>query len=53
MEILNNIWTFLNTPNEVFIKWMSIPVLLLIETPIVMYIFIYALNVVATKTQKL
>ena len=53
MEILNNIWNFMNTPNQAFIDWMSIPILLFIETPIIMYMFIYGLNIKASKKQKI
>ena len=53
MEILNNIWNFMNTPNQAFIDWMSIPIVSLIEMPLLMYMFIYALNISATKKQKI
>lgn len=53
MEILNNIWTALTTPNEMFITITSIPVILFIEMPLLMYMFIYGLEITATKKQKI
>lgn len=52
MEILNNIWTALMMPNEELMKLFLIP-LSFIEIPLVMYLFIYALGISATKKQKL
>ena len=34
MNVLNNIWLALSTPNEELIKLFSIPLLMLIETPL-------------------
>ena len=52
MEILNNIWTALSTPNEGLINILFIP-LSFIENILIMYLFIYLLNINATKKQKL
>ena len=53
MEILNNIWIALSTPNEQLLKWMSIIILPLIEMPLTMYMFIYSLKLFVSKKQKL
>ena len=53
MEVLNNVWTALTTPNEGLINVSSIFILFFIETPLVMYMFIYALNITASKKQKI
>ena len=53
MEILNNVWTFLNTPNETFINYSSIPIMCLVEIPLIMYMFIYVLNIQSTKRQRI
>jgi len=53
MEFLNNIWTFLNTENAEFINISSIPILFFIEIPLTMYMFIYALNIPASRRQKI
>ena len=53
MEILNNVWTALSTPNEGLINISSVPIILFIETPLIMHMFIYALNIITTKKQKL
>ncbi len=34
MDILNNIWTAISTPNELLIKILSVPLLLFIEAPL-------------------
>lgn len=52
MEVLNNVWTALTTENEWLINISSIPILLFVETPLIMYMFIYALNISASKKQK-
>lgn len=52
MEVLNNVWTALSTPNEGLIKISSIPIVLFIENPLIMYMFIYSLNINANKNQK-
>lgn len=52
MEFLNNVWSALSTQNVTFTTWMSIPLLFLVEIPLIMYMFIYALNIPATRTQK-
>ena len=52
MEILNNVWTALSTPNEELMKILTIPPFF-VEIPLIMYIFIYALNITATRKQKL
>ena len=52
MELLNNVWTALTTPNEGLMKWMELP-LFFIEVPLIMYMFIYALNISAKRKQKI
>ena len=53
MEILNNIWSALTTENLELINITSIPVSIFIEAPLIMYMFIYALNISATRKQKI
>ena len=52
MEILNNIWNAISTPNEGLINIVSIP-LMFLELTLIMYTFIYLLNIKATKKQKI
>ena len=52
MEMLSNVWTALSTPNEELMNILKIP-LFFIEAPLIMYMFIYALNITATKNQKI
>ena len=51
MELLNNVWTALSTPNEGLMEILKIP-LFFIEIPLIMYMFLYALNISATWKQK-
>ena len=51
MEILNNVWAALSTPNERLMEFLTVPPFF-IEIPLIMYMFIYALNISATKKQK-
>ena len=43
MEVLNNIWTAISTPNEGFIDIIAIPATLL-ENILIMYLFLNILN---------
>jgi len=52
MEIFNNIWTALSTPNESVIKFLCIP-LTFIENTLIMYLFMYILNIKTTKNKKI
>ena len=52
MEILNNIWTAISTPNEELINILVIP-LIFIENILITYLFINFLNIKATRNQKL
>ena len=52
MEIFNNIWTALSTPNEGLVNIILI-ICSIFETIIVMYLFIYILNIKASKRQKI
>ena len=52
MEIFNNIWTALSTPNESVIKFLCIP-LTFIENTLIMYLFMYILNIKTTKNTKI
>ena len=52
MEVLNNVWTALTTPNEGLINVSSIPIICFIELPLIMYMFIYFLNISANKYKK-
>lgn len=51
MEIFNNIWTALSTPNELIMSIVYIP-FTFIESTIIMYLFLYILNIKADKRQK-
>ena len=53
MEILNNVWTALTTENEGLIKISSVFILPFIELPLIMYMFMYILNINATRKQKI
>ena len=53
MEMLNNVWTALSTPNEELINISSVPILCFIELPLIMYMFLYALNISSSKRQKI
>ena len=53
MEILNNIWSALTTENSELINITFIPLSFLVEVPLIMYMFIYTLNISANKKQKL
>lgn len=52
MEIFNNIWTALSTPNEGLISFLCIP-LTFIENTLIMYLFIYIINMKSTKWKKI
>lgn len=52
MEILNNIWTALTTPNEGLIKCLLIPANIL-ETIITMYLFLNITDMKSTRKQKI
>ena len=52
MEILNSVWTALSTENEGLIKIVSIP-LFFIEIPLIMYMFIYTLDIHTNKKQRI
>lgn len=52
MEVLNNVWTALTTENEGLMKILTIPPLF-IEIPLIMYMFIFILQLSATKAQKI
>ena len=52
MELLNNIWTAISTPNEGFIDIIAIPATLL-ENILIMYLFLYILNINSSKQQKI
>ncbi len=51
MEILNNIWNTLCTPNILLINMISIP-LILIEVTLNMFLFLSIMNFTSTKKQK-
>ena len=52
MEILNNLWVAISTPNESLLNILSIP-LFFVEVFIVMHLFLTIMNINATKKQKL
>ena len=52
MELLNNIWNALTTPNECLIDILSIP-FAIIENILLMLLFLSILNINATKKQKI
>ena len=51
MEILNNLWLTISTPNEELTSLMMIPITFL-ENFLIMYLFISILNIESTKRQK-
>ena len=51
MELLNNIWMALSTPNQNLLNFLYIP-LTIIEILLTMYIIIYSLNIFPNKKQK-
>lgn len=51
MEILNNLWLAVSTPNEELTSLMMIPITFL-ENFLIMYLFISILNIESTKRQK-
>ena len=53
MEILNNIWLALNTPNELLVRLLSVPLLFLVEMPLSFYLIISVFNIEYTKKQKI
>lgn len=52
MEILNNIWNAISTPNEGLLTIVSIP-LMFLEVTLAMYLFMYLLNIKGNKKQKI
>lgn len=52
MEVWNNIWTAISTPNEGLTSILAFP-LFFIENTLIMYFFIYILDVRASRKQKL
>ena len=52
MELLNNIWNALTTPNETLISILSIP-FTIIENTLLMLLFLSILNINATRKQKI
>ena len=52
MEVLNNIWTAISTPNEGLVDILLIPAGIL-ENLLIMYLFICILNISCTKKQKI
>lgn len=52
MEILNNIWTILNTPNQELVNILLIPIGI-IEIFLTMLLFLSIFNIKATKKQKI
>ena len=52
MEILNNIWMALSTPNEGLLNVITIP-LFFVENYLILTLFISILNFNATKKQKI
>lgn len=52
MEILNNIWMAISTPNEGLLNILTIP-LFFVENYLIMVLFISILNIKSTLTQKL
>ncbi len=52
MEIFNNIWTALSTPNEELVNILLIPCAF-IENIFIMYLFLYIFSIPATRKQKI
>lgn len=53
MNVLNNIWLALSTPNETLISIFSIPFIFLIEMPLSFYLICNLLNIQYTKKGKI
>ena len=51
MDILNNIWTAISTPNEGLISVLSIPMTLLIEIPLTFWLIVTIFNISYSKKQ--
>lgn len=45
MEILNNIWTAISTPNENLLSILSIPLLFFIEMPLTFLLIVTVFNI--------
>ena len=52
MEILNNVWTALSTPNEGLMRIVTAP-FMFVEVTLIMYMFLYILNISSNKSQKI
>ena len=53
MNVLNNIWLALSTPNEELVKFFSIPLLMLIEAPLSLALISIIFNIKFETKQKL
>ena len=53
MDILNSIWTAINTPNELLIKILSIPLLIFIEAPLTFSLISNFFNIKFNNYQKI
>ena len=53
MNVLNNIWLALSTPNEELVKFFSIPLLMLIEAPLSLALISNIFNIKFETKQKL
>ncbi len=52
MEILNNIWTAISTPNENLLSILSIPITLFIEIPLTFWLIVTIFNINYSKMQR-
>lgn len=52
MEILNNIWSVLTTPNSILMAWI-INICMFIESGLSLYVFLSILNITSSRIQKI
>ncbi|MCI8636344.1 MAG: hypothetical protein HFJ36_00460 [Clostridia bacterium] len=52
MEILNNIWIAISTPNQQLVNILIVPICGILENILTMYLFLALLNIKATRKQK-
>lgn len=51
MEMLNNIWSAISTPNEGLVNVLAVP-MIVVENTLAMYLFMFLLNIKTTKNSK-
>lgn len=53
MDILNNIWMAISTPNEKLVSILLIPLILFIEMPLSLKLFVSILNIKPSRKQRI